>query len=80
MCLIGVLMFFAHSLRDEPLPATAVEAPEEINVEAEAATHPSRTVGSDEEEEEETIEAGPLLSMSPQSNDGRISDQRSDIS
>ena len=26
-CLIGVLMFFASSLRDDPLPATAVDAP-----------------------------------------------------
>ena len=33
VCLIGVLMFFASSLRDDPLPATAADAPEN-NIEA----------------------------------------------
>ncbi|KAI3421311.1 hypothetical protein GPALN_014930 [Globodera pallida] len=33
VCLIGVLMFFAHSLRDDPLPASAAQPPEEIAIE-----------------------------------------------
>ena len=30
VCLIGVLMFFAGSLHDDPLPATAADAPNEM--------------------------------------------------